>query len=89
MDREELSVRALQSGDMLYAAKTIVNDGSIPAMEPQAVIATAGTRGVLVNTGHYEETPDITIYLVRFENSDGELGLPVGCYEDELRTASS
>lgn len=74
----------LQPGDTVYAATTLYNDGSIPGLAENAIIATARTRGAIVNIGHPEETPDKTIYLVRFENEDGTLGLPVGCWAEEI-----
>jgi nitrogen fixation protein NifZ len=77
----------LEPGDMLLAVTTIYNDGSIPDLAENAVIAEPGTRGVLVNTGYLEEDPSRTLYLVRFESTDGDLGPPTGCWPDELQVA--
>lgn len=74
----------LEPGDMLFAASEITNDGSVPDLPQGAVLATPGTRGVLINTGHLEEQPDVVIYLVRFEDDRHELGPPVGCWPEEL-----
>jgi nitrogen fixation protein NifZ len=82
-----MNLDSLEPGDMLLAATTISNDGSIPDLAENAVIAEPGTRGVLVNTGHLEEDPSRTLYLVRFENTDGDLGPPTGCWPDELQVA--
>jgi nitrogen fixation protein NifZ len=71
-------------GDVIYAIDTIVNDGGIPDIAPDAILATPGRRGVVVNFGHVEAEPETEIYLVRFENADGDLGPPVGCLPDEL-----
>jgi nitrogen fixation protein NifZ len=71
-------------GDVIYAKETMANDGGIPEIAPDAILATPGRRGVVVNFGHVEAAPDMEIYLVRFENVDGDLGPPVGCLPEEL-----
>jgi nitrogen fixation protein NifZ len=50
------------------------------------IFVKAGTRGVLINTGHYEEYPDDEFYLVQFEDESGTLGLSLGCWAEELTT---
>jgi nitrogen fixation protein NifZ len=79
-----MGVANLNPGDMVFAAVDLINDGSIPGLPEDSPIASAGTRGVILNTGHYEEMPSRTLYLVRFENESNELGPPVGCWEEEL-----
>lgn len=79
-----MTIEHLQPGDMVYAATELVNDGSIPDLAENTCLATAGTRGVILNTGHYEDMPGKTLYLVRFENESKELGPPIGCWEEEL-----
>lgn len=74
----------LQIGDVVYARDALYNDGSHPALPADAVLAEAGTRGVVVNIGHYEELPDRELFLVRFEGKDTVLGPPVGCWREEL-----
>ncbi len=79
-------------GEMVFAATDLYNDelaedGSslIPDIAPKALIAAAGTRGVVVNVGHVAEMPRQDIYLVRFETGeDKTLGIPVGCMPEEL-----
>ena len=71
-------------GDLVYATGGIVNDGGIPGVAPDALLAGAGTRGVVVNWGHVEAQPEQEIYLVRFEDEAGNLGPPVGCLPEEL-----
>lgn len=79
-------------GEMVFATEDIFNDelaedGSslIPDLEPHALIAAAGSRGVVVNVGHVAELPQQDIYLVRFETGDDQtLGVPVGCLPEEL-----
>lgn len=80
-----MDISQLQPGDMVFAAADIVSDGQVPGYPEGTLIAAAGARGVLINTGHYEEYPDDEFYLVRFENVAGDLGFPVGCWAEELR----
>ena len=79
-----MHISQAQPGDIIYANKDIYNDGSLPDTKSEEILAKKGARGVLVNTGHYEEFPDTTLYLVRFENEAKELGLAVTCLEDEI-----
>lgn len=71
-------------GDLVYATGEIVNDGGIPGLAADALLAGPGTRGVVVNRGHVEAAPEQEIYLVRFEGEAGNLGPPVGCLPEEL-----
>ena len=80
-----MTVHTFEPGDTVYAARELRNDGSIPNLPVNELIAKAGTRGVLVNIGHLEEQPDLTLYLVRFENQDLNLGPPVGCWPEEIK----
>ncbi len=77
-----------QPGDIVYALKPIHNDGSVPELEDNALIAKAGARGVIINEGRFEEHPDDMLYLVRFENDDSILGPPVGVWPEELTQLS-
>ena len=80
-----MDLTQLNPGDAVYAATAIHNDGGIPDLEPGALVADAGPRGVLVNVGHLEEDPGRAIYLVRFEGEGLVLGPPTGCWAEELR----
>jgi nitrogen fixation protein NifZ len=79
-------------GDMVFAAQDLYNESmedtgesSIPGVEPDALLTTAGTRGVVVNVGHAKEMPNEEIYLVRFElDAEGTLAEPIGCLTEEL-----
>ena len=71
-------------GDMVYAATEIRNDGGIPEIPNDAILARPGTRGVIVNIGHLEEAPERELVLVRFEDADLNLGPPTGCWPEEL-----
>lgn len=82
-----MDLEHLQNGDAIYAAVTIANDGSVPDAAEDEVFAKPGTLGMLINTGHLEEDPNQMLYLVSFENEDGELGPPVTCLPEELATA--
>jgi len=81
-----------EMGDMVFAAQNLFNEAlpetgesSIPGVEPDALLAAIGTRGVIVNVGHAQEMPKEEIYLVRFEmDADGTLAEPIGCLSEEL-----
>lgn len=79
-----MSIAHLQNGDVIYATVAIVNDGSVPDATEGEVFAQPGTRGMLMNRGHLEENPEQELYLVAFENSEGELGQPIACWPEEL-----
>lgn len=80
-----MQIEDLDIGDVVYAARTLTNDGSMPDTDEGAVLAEAGTRGVIVMKGHLEENPQRSIFLVRFEDAELNLGRPVGCWVDDLR----
>jgi nitrogen fixation protein NifZ len=48
-------------------------------------LANAGSRGVIVMKGHHEEEPTRTVFLVRFEDDNLNLGNPIGCWVEDLR----
>jgi len=73
----------------LFAAADLFSDGEIPGYAEGALVVKAGTRGVLINTGHYEEYPDVAFYLVQFEDESGTLGLSLGCWAEELATETA
>ena len=82
--KQTVTLEQLNPGDMVYAASHIFNDGGIPEIPDDALLAKPGTRGVIVETGHLEEAPERTIYLVRFEDAELNLGPPTGCWPEEL-----
>lgn len=71
-------------GDMVFPLEPMYNDGFIPELPEDALLAPPGAVGVVVMFGYAEESPEQEIYLVRFEGEDGILGPPVGCLTDEL-----
>ncbi|MBS0372185.1 MAG: nitrogen fixation protein NifZ [Proteobacteria bacterium] len=73
-----------QLGDVVFCREDLFNDGGLPGYEEGALIAAAGTRGVVVQFGHVEAMPSEEIYLVRFEGEGQDLGLPIGCLPEEL-----
>lgn len=79
-----MKVEDLDIGDVVYAAITITDDGSIPDGAEGDVLAEAGTRGVITMIGHIEEQPERSVFLVRFEDKNMNLGNPVGCWLEDL-----
>ncbi len=79
-----MNVEDLELGDVVYAAKTLTDDGSIPGGAEGEILAEAGTRGVITLIGHVEEEPDRSVFLVRFEDKNMNLGSPVGCWVEDL-----
>jgi rhodanese-related sulfurtransferase len=71
-------------GDMVFSRRALYNDGGMPDCAPDALIAPAGARGVIVKLGRAEAAPEQALYVVRFEDAEGVLGPPVGCLPEEL-----
>ncbi|MES9965634.1 MAG: nitrogen fixation protein NifZ [Sedimenticola sp.] len=82
-----MNLEDLQPGDVVFADSHIYNDGGIPEVPEDKLLAEPGTRGVIVETGHLEEAPERKVYLVRFEDNELNLGPPTGCWPEELKTA--
>jgi len=79
-----MNLEQLSPGDTIYASSHIYNDGCIPGIPADRLLARPGTRGVIVETGHLEEEPRRRVYLVRFEDHELNLGPPTGCWPEEL-----
>ncbi|MEI6067725.1 MAG: nitrogen fixation protein NifZ [Methylococcaceae bacterium] len=79
-----MKIEDLDLGDVVYAATTITDDGSIPDGLEGEILAEAGTRGVITLIGHVEEEPNRSVFLVRFEDKELNLGNPVGCWVEDL-----
>ncbi|MGY6277032.1 nitrogen fixation protein NifZ [Methylomonas sp. MgM2] len=79
-----MNVEELDLGDVVYAAHTIVDDGSMPDSQEGEVLAEEGTRGVIVMKGYVEENPNRSVFLVRFEDTEMNLGRPIGCWSEDL-----
>ncbi|MDD2915359.1 MAG: nitrogen fixation protein NifZ [Gallionella sp.] len=67
-----------QWGQSVVALIDLVNDGSYPEMDADALLAANGTHGEIVQTGMHQES-GTPVYLVEFP--DGKV---VGCLEDEI-----
>ena len=80
-----MNLEQFSPGDLVYAASHIFNDGGIPEVPEDALLAAPGTRGVIIETGHLEEAPNRKLYLVRFEDRDLNLGPLIGCWPEELK----
>lgn len=83
-----MNVEDLDLGDVVYAAHTIVDDGSLPESQDGEVLAEAGSRGVIVMKGYVEEDPQRSVFLVRFEDKLLNLGRPIGCWSEDLMLQS-
>ncbi len=80
----DMKIEDLEIGDVVYAAIDIRDDGSMPEGEEGMLLASAGTRGVINMVGHVEEEPERSVFLVRFEDENLNLGHPIGCWVDDL-----
>lgn len=80
---------SIAEGDVVYAATAIYNDGGLEDVAENALLAAAGTRGVLVRKRHLEEDETRGVFLVRFEDEEKNLGQPIGCYAEELRVEAA
>lgn len=68
-------------GQRVRAAADLVNDGSYPDQEPDALLVAAGAMGEVVQVGRHVEM-ETTVYLVEFSEK-----LVIGCFEEELEPA--
>ncbi len=87
MEQAEITMASTsyQVGDLVFAAEDIFNDGGLPGVDPEALIAAAGSRGVVVDSGVATMDESRGVYLVRFESGpEAVLGEAVGCLPEEL-----
>lgn len=82
-----MNIEELNLGDIVFAAHDICDDGSMPDVESGQILAQSGARGVIVMKGHIEEEPTRSVFLVRFEDRELNLGRPIGCWSDDLKCA--
>ena len=87
-ERTPVNIEDLERGDVVYAARELINDGSMPGAEDGEVLVEEGTRGVIVMKGYLEEIPERSIFLVRFEDNELNLGNPIGCWPEDLMPES-
>ena len=77
----ELAAPKYQWGQRVRAACDLVNDGSYPEREADALLVNAGASGEVVRVGTHSDSAT-PVYLVEFGNN-----LVVGCLEEELASA--
>jgi nitrogen fixation protein NifZ len=82
-----MKVEDLDLGDVVYAAHTIVDDGTLLDEGECAVLAEAGSRGVIVMKGCIEEEQNRSLFLVWFESKNVKLGRLIGCWGKDLRSS--
>ena len=73
-----------QWGQRVAAGIDLVNDGSYPECEENALLVAQGTVGEVVQIGRHAES-DTPVYIVEFTH--GETSRVVGCLEEELSLA--
>jgi len=64
-------------GQQVVALVDLVNDGTHPDHEPDAILAEVGSEGEIVQIGHHVEANQ-PVYMVDFD------GLVIGCLEEEI-----
>lgn len=69
-------------GMRVVALADLLNDGSYPDREPDALLVGVGTVGEVVQVGRHTDT-DTPVYLVEFPD-----GGVIGCLEEEIALAS-
>lgn len=79
-----MSTYYMRPGDAIEAARDIMNDGTFPS--DQTLLVKKGTKGVIVQIGHLEESDDKLVFLIRFENDDKDIGPPIGCWEEDIQS---
>ena len=70
-----------QWGQRVVAGIDLINDGSHPEYEEDALLVARGTMGEVVQIGHHAET-DTPVYIVEFAVGQGDR--VVGCLEEEI-----
>ena len=74
----EPKVPKYQWGQPVVTTITLINDGSYPDAPIDALLASEGARGEIVNVGMVEDS-GVPVYLVEF--ADGKV---VGVFEEEI-----
>lgn len=70
-----------QWGQSVVALIDLVNDGSYPDVEMDALLVGSGCKGEVVQTGMHEES-NTPVYIVEFAG-----GKVIGCLEHEIEPA--
>ena len=79
-----MPARRYDVGELVFSRTDIYNDGGAPDAEEGALLAAAGTRGVVVRAARARNRAKTRVYFVRFEGPDQMLGPPVGCLDEEI-----
>jgi len=79
-----MKIEDLDLGDVVYAAHAITDDDSMPSGMRGEVLVEAGARGIITMIGHVEDQPERSVFIVRFEDRNLNLGSPIGCGPDDL-----
>lgn len=79
---QESRVAKFQWGQRVVAGIDLINDGSYPEREENALLVAQGSMGEVVQIGHHVDS-DMPIYLVEF-GTDAKNGCVVGCMEEEI-----
>lgn len=74
----EIREPKFQWGQQVVAMIDLVNDGSHPQVEPDALLVASGTQGEVVNSGMHQDS-NTPVYMIEFPG-----GKVVGCLENEL-----
>ena len=84
-----INVETLEEGDIVFAATPLYNDGGLEGVGENALLYPADSRGVIVRKGHLEDNEGVSVFLVRFEDAEKNLGEPIGCFAQELRAGEA
>jgi nitrogen fixation protein NifZ len=71
-----------QWGQRVVAGIDLVNDGSYPEREANALLVAQGSVGEVVQIGHHVDS-DAPVYLVEF-GAESKDSCVVGCMEEEI-----
>lgn len=81
----EPRVAKFQWGQRVVAGIDLVNDGSYPEREENALLVAQGSMGEVVQIGHHADS-NTPVYLVEFATGE-QSGCVVGCMEEEIWVA--
>lgn len=71
-----------QWGQRVVAGIDLINDGTYPECEENALLVAQGTTGEVVQIGRHAES-DTPVYIVEFVSA-GQGNRVVGCLEEEI-----
>lgn len=75
-----------QWGQRVIAGIDLINDGSYPDMEIDALLIAQGTQGEIVQVGRHMDA-NVPVYMVEFTPQDQKSRV-VGCMEEEIVPAA-